>query len=231
MRCDFHLSVIASALLVTACGVGTASLADDLPSQHSGIFVFYNGQIVMTRCDGTPATRVAITDGYPELARIVHVLRTAERNGLPATVRGRMRSDNDGGTGQLLVVTHVASTGKPVACDPLAIDRPFAGPRWVIETDGQAKYPGYAMKFGDRDRFEGSDACNLIFGSLQLQSDHEFSITNMMSTLRACPDGSYHPINLRIDVTYSFKVQGRVLTLSSHGAPSYRWLASVWDAH
>ena len=228
---NFFLGRIFGALLVFASGVGGPCFADDPPVQYSGTFVFYKGQIILTRCDGTMPTRVAITDGYPELARIVHPLRTAERNGLPATVRGRMQVDSNGGMSQVLVVSQVVSTEKPVACDPLATDRPFAGTRWVIETDGEAKYPRYAMRFVDRDRFEGADACNLIFGRFEMKSDHEFIVRDMQSTLRACPGGSYHAFVPQLDMTYMFNIRGRVLTLSSQNAPPYRWLASEWDAH
>lgn len=102
-----------------------------------------------------------------------------------------MQFDSNGGMSQTLVVTRIVSTEKPVACDPLATDRSFAGTRWLVETDGEAKYPGYAMRFGDRDRFEGSDACNLIFGRFEMKSDHQFIVRDMHSTLRACPGGSY----------------------------------------
>jgi heat shock protein HslJ len=140
-----------------------------------------------------------------------------------------MQGAGDSGTSQVLVVNQIVATEESVACDPLATDRPFTGTPWLIETDGEVKHPGYRLKFGDRDRFEGSDGCNLIFGRFR-KSDHQVIIEEMLATMRACPDRSFHEFELQSHATYEFKIQGRVLTLSLPSGPPYRWLANEWDA-
>ena len=214
-----------------ACASCNLAGAQDVPQEFAGTFVFHRGNMVLTTCDGTTSTRVAIIDGYPELARAVYPRRASEKNGVRASIRGRLRMPEsvDAQSTRTLVVAGVIAIGEAVECDPLATDRPFADTTWVYLVDGETNPRSYALRFDVKGFIDAYDGCNRLSGRYELVRNDDIVVGDLMSTMIVCRPDAPSDFQMPKGGLGKFTIRGRIMTLTSTSGRSFRFLAREWD--
>lgn len=211
---------LAFAFAFACCWAGVPARAEETLGAR---FLMLGGQLHGSRCDGSPALRVALGDAYAELATRVHARRDARLNAVEATVRAQRLAPAGGGGA--LRVTRVVAVGPVVECNVSGGHRPLSGTRCTQprepEDQGEAGDAGrggrLSFQLSAQGGLAGGDGCNSFSGSAEAAADgRSFVVHRVMHTLVACPPPRV-PAPVLGPGRHQVRIDGRRLTLLPGG--------------
>lgn len=203
-----------------------AMAGTDAERQFTARFLYFKGQLHLSKCDGSPPVRVKMLGGFWDIAKVVYPLRGSLLNSVALTVTGleHVAASPGDSAPQDVNITRLISVGEKYDCNVSGKPWPLIGTQWIspVQSDSavqagpqRAQRGRFLFALDERGQLSGNDGCNAFQTNyVPLTNSQGFTLMgDTITTTAACSLERHSGIHLG-QKSYRAEIIGRQLTLN-----------------